>query len=126
MVLDPKRRIERMTGVFAGRQREKNDLLSALVGALKDDRSVGATETEGIGQSDPQIQRSCGIRRIVEVTLGILVLDIDGGWSHLLHDGHNGENGLQCTSCAERMAGCGFGGADRQAFCVVTEGQLYG
>lgn len=63
----------------------------------------------------------------VEVALGVLFLDVDGGRDDAVADGHDAGNEFDATCGTEHVTGHGFGGADGEAVLgVVAEGKFDG
>ncbi len=54
----------------------------ASSGRLEEQGSVGATEPEGAAQGGAYIDLARGIRDVIQVTLGIGMLVVDGGRQH--------------------------------------------
>ena len=94
--------------------------------AFENERAVGPSEAEGIGQRVVDSHGARLVGNIVQVTLGIGCLVIDGGRGHLIAYGQHRDAGLEAARAAQQMPGHGLGGADRQPAGVLSEAAFNG
>lgn len=71
-----------------------------LLEALEDQRPVGAAKAEIILQGDIDLHLPCRIGTVVQITLRILVENINGRRGNLMMQRQNGEHRLQTTRTA--------------------------
>lgn len=67
-----------------------------------DHRAVGTAEPEGIRQRDVDLHLPCLVGAVVEIALGILIEDVDGGRSDLVVDGQRREHGFDAAGGTSR------------------------
>jgi len=81
-----------------------------------------AAEAEGVVQGYADFLLAGDVGDVVEVALGVGVVEIDGGGDQRIADGHGAGGGLYGAGCAQEVAGHRFAGADYEAvFGVVAE-----
>lgn len=90
----------------------------------ENDRSVRATEAEGIGNRNVDLHVAGDIRNIVKIALGILIEDVDRGWSNLVTYGQGGKYRFDPASSPQQVTGHGFGRADCNLLGIVAEETL--
>ena len=73
---------------------------------------VVPTEAERGGEGNVKIGMLRGQRRIVEVTVGVRLRQVDRRGRNAVPQGQHGGDGLRSTCRAEHVAGHGLGGAD--------------
>ena len=65
----------------------------------------------------------CGLTRfvgnIIQVTLIINILIVDGGWKDAVMNGQRRKNRFNTTCGTQKVSGHGFGGTDRQLIGMV-------
>src|SRR5690606_23873549 len=94
---------------------------SGLLESLECEGSVRAAEAEGIGDRDLDLRFARFVRRVVEVALRILIVDIDGRRNDLLAERENREDRLGRAGRADHVTGRGLRRADRELLRVVAE-----
>src|SRR5581483_1092324 len=84
---------------------------------LADDQGrVVAAETEGVGNGDLDLGRAGPVGDVIEVALGILVVEVDGGRQHAALDGQHAGGGLHGAGRPQKV------GVDRlgRAHCQLV------
>lgn len=77
--------------------------------AFKHQRTVGATESKIVFNSNFNIGITCGVGAEVQIASGILVENIDSGRDLLVMQGKHGEDRLNTTRTTEQVARHGLG-----------------
>lgn len=82
-------------------------------------------EAEVVAESNVNFRFASDVWDIVQIALGILLIEVDGRWDDVVFHRHQTGGDFHPTGCAKKVSGHGFGGADDEAvFGVITEGAL--
>src|SRR5690606_35736399 len=91
---------------------------------LERERSVRAAEAEGIRNRDLDPRLARLVRRVVEITFGILVLEVDRRRNDLVAQRENREDRFRRARRADHVARRRLRRADRELLRVLTERRL--
>ena len=85
-----------------------------------------AAEAEGVVERDTDFLLPGGVGDVVEVALGVGIVEIDGGRGYRIADGEGADGGLDGAGGTEEVAGHGLTGTDKEAvLCVSAKEGLY-
>src|SRR5882724_12364131 len=94
--------------------------------ALEEQRSVGTAEAERIAERIFHGGFASMVGHVVEVALGILVVEVDGGREALIAQRQHSDAGFESAGAAEQVPGHGLGRADSNFLDVFSEEILDG
>jgi hypothetical protein len=73
----------------------------AGLNSLEHQGAVGATKTKVVFDRYIDLHVSCGVGAIVQIALGVLVEDVNGGWAFLVVQCQHGEHAFNAASAAQ-------------------------
>ena len=88
---------------------------------LKRQRAIGAAKAEIVFQRDFKLHITRGVGAVIQIALGVLIEDVDGGRYFLMVQCQDGEHGLYPASGTQQMPRHGFGRADDDFFRMLAQ-----
>ena len=88
---------------------------------LKRQCAIGAAKAEIVFQRDFKLHITRGVGAVIQIALGVLIEDIDGGRNFLLVQRHDGKDRFQAACAAEQMPGRALGRIDHDFFGVLAQ-----
>ena len=88
---------------------------------LRRDGRVVTTEAEGVVNDGVHRHLARGVRDVIQIALGVGILQIDGRRDDAVFDGENAHGGFHRAGGAEHVAGCALGGTHDEFLRVVAE-----
>ena len=93
---------------------------------LENQCAVGTTKTKVVFHGIVDLHLSGDIGTIIQIALGILVVDVDRWWTGLMLKRQDGEHTLYATRTTQQMTGHGFGGVDHHTVRMLTQSSFDG